>query len=95
METISGLITKAQKLGLKIYLQNGQIMINAKWPIDEIPDAARCILGEFKKRKGELLSHVARHECQEAGHCRQFEFDCDRYPVWGTWLCVDRIKNTP
>ena len=95
METITGLIAEDQKFGFKIYLQNGQIMIDAKWPTDEIHDVARCILGEFKNRKEELLSHVARCECQEAGYCRKFEFDCDRYPVWGSWLCVDRIKNTP
>lgn len=58
MNSIANLITQAQGMGVKIYLQNGQLKLDMPWPIGSIPDPVRYILGELKKRQAEVLAYL-------------------------------------
>lgn len=106
MNEITTVIAHAENMGIKIYLQGGNVMLDMPWSIPQTPDPARYILGQIKRRKTEVLVHLlqeqgspvslARKECYDTGHCRRFEYNCDLYPVMfpGTWLCRERVKNS-
>lgn len=57
MNEIAHLLSQAQRMGVRIYPQNGQVKMEMPWPPGSIPDYARHILGEIKKQRGELLAH--------------------------------------
>ncbi|RJQ25549.1 MAG: hypothetical protein C4589_11165 [Peptococcaceae bacterium] len=58
MSEISNFITQAQQMGVKIYLQDGQLKLEMPWPIEAIPDPVRYILNELKKRQPEVLTYL-------------------------------------
>lgn len=53
---ITDLLSQAQALDIKIYLDNGQVKIALPWPLDSIPEFARYVLGELRKRQAEVLA---------------------------------------
>jgi hypothetical protein len=56
---ITDILSQAQQLGIQIYIQDGQVKITLPWlTLDSIPEAARFVLGELRKRQAEVLAHL-------------------------------------
>lgn len=55
MTQIADLVTQAQSMGINIFPRDGQVRISMPWSIENIPDPARYLLSEIKKRKEEIL----------------------------------------
>ena len=53
---MNDLLNQANQLGIKIYIDNGQVKITIPWPLESTPEPARFVLGERRRRQGELLA---------------------------------------
>lgn len=53
---MNDLLSQAQQLGIKIYIDNGQVKITLPWPLESIPGPARLVLRELRKRQAEVLA---------------------------------------
>ena len=54
---MNDILAQAQDIGIQIYLQDGQVKITLPWPtLDSIPEPARYVLGELRKRQSEVLA---------------------------------------
>lgn len=51
-------------MGIKIYLQNGQLKLDMPWTVESIPDPARYILRELKRRQAEVLAHLEKQKAE-------------------------------
>ncbi len=53
---MTDLLNQANQLGIKVYLQDGQVKITLPWSLGSIPEFARDVLGELRKRQAEVLA---------------------------------------
>lgn len=58
MNITAEIMDRAESMGIKIYYQGG-LRVDTPWPIGAMPDPARYILGELKKRQPAVLAHLA------------------------------------
>jgi hypothetical protein len=56
MKMVTDLISQAQAMNIKIYLDAGQVKITLPWPLEVIPEFARYVLAELRKRQAEVLA---------------------------------------
>lgn len=52
------LITLAENMGIRTYYQGG-LKVDTPWPINAMPDSARYVLGELKKKQPAVLAYLA------------------------------------
>lgn len=52
------MMDRAESMGIRFYYQGG-LKVDTPWPMGALPDPARYILGELKKRQTEILAHLA------------------------------------
>jgi len=62
---IGDLINQAKNMGVKIYTQDNQLKVDMPWPVWNIPEPVRYILGELKKRQSEIQAYLSEDPVQE------------------------------
>lgn len=55
MNEVAKLLAEAQKMGIKIHLQDGQVKITLPWPLESTTDEARVVLGQLRRRQDEVI----------------------------------------
>lgn len=53
---MNDLLRQAQQLGIKIYIDNGQVKITLPWPLESAPETARQVLAQLRTRQTEVLT---------------------------------------
>ncbi|NTW04557.1 MAG: hypothetical protein HGA27_00380 [Peptococcaceae bacterium] len=54
---MNNLIAQANSIGIKIYVQDGQLKIDLPYPLTQVPEHGRIVLSELKAKKAELMAH--------------------------------------
>lgn len=87
MNQTAEIMARAEDMGIRIYYQNG-LKINIPWPIEIVPDPARYILGELKKRQTEILAHLAA-----ADNIPIFQLQLESLQAMGLHLAYDPVEE--
>ena len=78
---------QAESMDIKIYYQGG-LKVDTPWPMGALPDPARHILSELKKRQVDILIHLAN-----ADHVPDFQLQLEALLSIGIHLAHDPVEN--
>lgn len=87
MNITAEIMDRAESMGIKIYYQGG-LKVDTPWPIGAMPDPARYILGELKKRQSAVLAHLAGKDTVP-----DFQLQLDALLSMGIHLAHDPVEN--
>ncbi|HBV97744.1 MAG: hypothetical protein JL50_03120 [Peptococcaceae bacterium BICA1-7] len=87
MNQTADLMTRAESMGIRIYYQGG-LKVDTPWSMGALPDLARHILSELKKRQTEILAHLANTD-----RVPDFQLQLEALRALGLHLSYDQTEE--